>query len=370
MKTRFVLLIAILFGCFWMVACSSDSAANGMPGKMPGKNGAPPGAAMNRTLRVTGYIAVPDSTTGTYTADGELLADAQVDLKTETSGKLVKLYAKDGQKVSKGTLLAKLDDGELQANLKSAVTTLELAEKKAARTKTLFEKDGATAEELESAESSVESAKASKELIEAQLKKVEVRAPFSGTLGVVEVSEGAWMNSGSQIATLTNTNELKVEFELPQRFSRSVKVGDKVLLIDTEQEVRAEAKISFMDATLSNSSRTRKARAVVNNKNGKYLPGTYVRVQLDFGQGNNVGMPIPSEAVTLDEKGAYIFVAKEGKANKVYIKTGLRTPITVDVLDGLSTGDTVIVSGLMNIRDGMGVEIKELANNMSYGVNE
>jgi len=321
-------------------------------------------------LRVSGYIAVPDSTSGTYTADGELIAKAQVDLKAETSGKLVKLYAKDGQKVSKGTLLAKLDDAELQANLKSAKTALELAEKKAARTKTLYEKDGATAEELESAESAVESAKASKELIEAQLQKTEVRAPFAGTLGVVEVSEGAWMTSGAQIATLTNTSELKVEFELPQRFSRNVKVGNKVVLIDTEQGIQADAKICFLDATMSNSSRTRKARALLKNADGKYLPGTYVRVKLDFGQGNLVGIPVPSEAVTLDANGAYVFVVKDGKAKKVDIQTGLRTPITVDVVQGLSAGDTVVASGLMNVRNGMGIEIKEISNNMSYGVNE
>ncbi len=366
MKNRFVLAIFFFLSCFWIAACSSGSKEE----KSVGKKGGAPGQAITRTLRVSGYIAVPDSTSGTYTADGELVAEAQVDLKTETSGKLVQLLAKDGQRVSKGALLAKLDDAELQANLKSAKTALDLAEKKAARTKILYEKDGATAEELESAESAVESAKASKELIEAQLKKVEVRAPFAGTLGVVEVSEGAWMTSGSPIATLTSTNELKVEFELPQRFSRSVKVGDKVVLIDTEQQVRADAKISFLDATMSNSSRTRKARAIVKNQGGKYLPGTYVRVQLDFGQGNVVGMPVPSEAVTLDANGAYIFIVKDGKAKKTYIKTGLRTPITVDVVDGLAAGDTVIASGLMSVREGMNVEIKEIANNMNYGVNE
>ena len=360
----FLSIATIVFGIFLISACSSDSAGSSVQKQAASSGG------KAQSLRVSGYIAIPDSTSGTYTADGELVAKEQVDLKAETSGKLVKLYAKDGQKVSQGTLLAKLDDAELQANLKSAETALDLAEKKAARTKKLYEKDGATAEELESAESAVESAKASKELIEAQLKKTEIRAPFAGTLGVVEVSEGAWMTSGSAVATLTNTSELKVEFELPQRFSRNVKVGDKVVLIDTEQGIRADAKICFLDAILSNSSRTRKARAVLNNKGGKYLPGTYVRVQLDFGQGSIVGMPVPSESVTLDANGAYVFIVQNGKAKKVDIKTGLRTPITVDVVKGLSAGDTVIASGLMSVREGMNIEIKELTNNMNYGVNE
>lgn len=361
MKTIFTTVWAFALGLF-LAACSSSEEGNQA-------NGAKSPAAA-RVLRVTGYIAIPDSTTGTYTADGELVAKDQVSLQSETSGRLVNLQIKDGQKVSKGALLAKIDDSELQANLKSTTATLDLSQKKAARTKTLYEKDGATAEELESAESAVESAKAAKELIEAQLKKTEIRAPFSGTLGVVEVSEGAHMTSGTSIATLTNTSELKVEFELPQRYSQNVKVGDKVVLIDTERSVKADATVRFMDATMSKTSRTRKVRAVVPNKDGKYLPGTYVRVKLNFGMGDEVGMPVPAEAVTLDADGAYVFVVKEGKAKRVNVRTGLRTPVTVDVVKGLSAGDTVLVSGLMSIRDGTLVEIKEIQNNMSYGVNE
>lgn len=343
-------------------ACSSEQPK--------GVKGARRANSAGKQLRVTGYIAHPDSTSGTYSADGELVAKDQVELKAETSGKLVKLYAKDGQKVSTGILLAKLDDSELQANLKSASAALELAQKKAARTKTLYEKDGATAEELESAESALESATATKELILAQLKKTEIRAPFSGTLGIVSVSEGAWMTSGTALVNLTNTSEIKVEFDLPQRFSHRLKIGDRISLEDLEQGVSAEAVVRFMDAAVSKTSRTRKVWASLPNRNGKYLPGTYVRVKMDFGRGDLTGMPVPSEAVTLDADGAYVFIVQEGKAKKVTVKTGLRTPITVNIMDGLSAGDTVIVSGLMSVRDGGNVFIREIANNMSYGVNE
>ncbi len=343
-------------------ACSSEQPK--------GAKGARRGDSAGKLLRVTGYIARPDSTSGTYSADGELVAKDQVELKAETSGKLVKLYAKDGQKVSKGTLLAKLDDSELQANLKSASAALELAQKKAARTKTLYEKDGATAEELESAESAVESATAAKELILAQLKKTEIRAPFSGTLGIVAVSEGAWMTSGTALVNLTNTSEIKVEFNLPQRFSHSLKIGDRIFLEDAEKGASAEAVVRFMDATVSETSRMRKVWASLPNRNGKYLPGTYARVKMEFGRGELTGMPVPSEAVTLDADGAYVFIVQEGKAKKVNVKTGLRTPITVNIMEGLSAGDTVIASGLMSVRDGGNVLIREIANNMSYGVNE
>ena len=359
MKKFSILSVSLL--AFLLFACSSSESADDSKGSS---------ARAMRTLRVSGYIARPDSTTGTYFASGELVAKNRVELKAEISGRLVKLYASDGQRVSRGFLIAKIDDSELRANLKSANATLELAKKKEARTRALFEKDGATAEELESAENSVKLSEASKELLEAQMAKTEVRAPFSGNLGVIRVSEGAYMASGTEISTLVDSRELWTEFELPQRYSRNLAKGDRVKLVDSEQGTGVEAKVRFMDAELSNTSRTRKVRAALKNPDGKFLAGSFVRVNLVFGKGSEIGMPIPSEALTLDAKGSYVFIAKGGKAEQVYVETGLRTPITVNILRGLSIGDTVIVSGLMSMRNGMNVEVKEINNNMSYEAHE
>ena len=125
-------ILAVSFLATLLFACSSSESA-----ETPKSKGTP--AREARTLRVSGYIARPDSTTGTYSASGELVAKNRVELKTETSGRLVKLYASDGARVSKGALLAKLDDSELRANLKSANATLELAKKKESRTRALFD---------------------------------------------------------------------------------------------------------------------------------------------------------------------------------------------------------------------------------------
>lgn len=353
----------LLFSGFLILSACSGQASSENKSRQ-----APP--AGSNALRISGYIAKADSTSGTYSASGELIARNQVDLKTETTGRLVKLYVKDGQKVSKGALIAKLDDAELQANLKSAEAALDLAKKKSERTKTLHEKDGATTESLESAESSVQTATAARDLILAQLQKTELRAPFDGKLGIVAVSEGAWMSSGSDVATLTDSRELNVEFDLPQRYAASLKIGDKVTLSDSEQKTQVTATVKFLDAEISKTSRTRKVRAILPNKDGKFLAGTFVGVNLNFGSGSEVGMPVPSEALTLDANGSYVFVVKGGKAKQVYVKTGLRTPITVDITSGLTAGDTVIVSGLMRMRDGLDVIVKEINNTMNYGVTE
>ncbi len=364
MKKFFALALSVLSFSFVAFSCSSSDSAEGKAKSQ----GSP--SQVQRALRVSGYIARPDSTTGTYSASGELVAKNRVELKTETSGRLVKLHVSDGQRVSKGTLVAKLDDSELRASLKSAEASLELARKKEARTRALFEKDGATAEELESAENAVKLSEASKELFEAQIAKTEIRAPFSGRLGVIRVSEGAYMSLGAEIATLVDSRELWTEFELPQRYSRALSDGDRVTLVDDELGTSVEAKVRFLDSEISNTSRTRKIRAIVKNPDGKFIAGAFVRVNLVFGKGSETGTPVPSEAVTLDANGAYVFVAKAGKAEQVYVETGLRTPITVNVTRGLSAGDTVIVSGLMRLRSGMAVEVKEINNNMSYEAHE
>jgi len=349
--------LSLIFG-----GCSKNDASSG--------NKATSGKNRSVTLRVEGYIAKKQAMSGSFTSDGALLAMDQVDLKAETSGRLVTLYVKDGQNVAKGALLAKLDDSELRASLKQAEANLDYAQKQQARTKTLYEKDGATAETLESAEASLRDAEASKELIAAQIAKTEIRAPFSGKLGVIAVSVGAWMTSGTLLATLSDVHELKVEFDLPQRYAANLKIGNTVTINDGERSISAPATVRFLDATLSESSRTRKVRAVLKNSDGKFFAGSFVSVSLHFETPSAIPTPIPTEAVTLDNVGAYVFVAKGGNAVQTRVETGLRTPISVGVVKGLADGDTVIVSGLMNMHNGSSVIVKEIRNEMHYEVTE
>ena len=352
-----VVISLVLSGC---TGGASDT------GKAPGRGG----RDKNRTLSVDGYLAVRSVDTESYSADGALLPMDQVEVKAETSGKLVGLYVKDGQSVSKGMLLAKLDDSELRADLKEAQAKLDYAEKQDARGKTLYEKSSITLESYEGLQASAAEAEASVELIQAQLKKTEIRAPFAGKLGVVEVSRGAWMTSGALLATLSDVRSLKVEFTVPQRYASSLRLGGTVSIRDGERSLSANAKVRFLDATLSETSRTRKVRAVMQNPDGKFLGGSFVQINVPLTNANVRPMQIPAEALTLDYKGAYVFVAKSGKAVRTYVETGLRTPISVAVESGLSEGDTVIVTGLMNMRDGSNVKIKDIRNAMHYEVNE
>lgn len=360
-------------GLVFLVACSGDGAANkapgghGGPGGPGGKGG--PGGRNARTLNVEGYIAELSVMNKEFQTMATLSPLNSVSLSTAASGRLVLLNAKDGAMVQKGDLIAKIDDSDLKAQLAQAEVNLTLARQKYDRTRKLHEQASATAADLESAEASLKSSEASIELIKAQISKTEVRAPFGGKLGFVNVSLGAWLNAGASIVDLNQVNMLKAKFSLPQRYASVVKEGDNIVLKDEERNVEKAGKVSALDATISESSRTRQIMVTVDNANGELIAGSYTSVKVALESGRTPSFTVPAEALILDREGAYVFVCDSGKAKIKHVETGLRTPISVEVLSGLDQGDTVIVSGIVSLRPGVGVKIRELRHVMKYEVD-
>ena len=358
-----------------VVACSGGDSAPGAgtPGKGPGGpqgKGGPggPGGRPARVIAVEGYIAEAHVALKAFTAMATLEPMNHVSLTAAMSGRLTNLYAKDGAQVQKGALLAKIDDSELQAQLKQAESNQQLAQQKFDRVKTLFEKDGATKADMESAEASLKSAEASVELIKAQIAKTEVRAPFAGKLGFVDVSVGAWLTTGTPIVSISEVKKLKAKFALPQRYASTLKVGDAVELRDEERGVTVNGKVKALEAALSESSRTRQILVEVDNAKGDLLAGSYTKVSAAMQSGFAKSIPVPAEALTLDKDGAYVYIVNDGKAKIKHVETGLRTPIAVDVVNGLDEGDTVITSGLISLREGAAVRIREIRHNTDYEV--
>ena len=358
-----------------VVACGGGDSAPGAgaPGKGPGGpqgKGGPggPGGRPARVIAVEGYIAEAHVALKAFTAMATLEPMNHVSLTAAMSGRLTNLYAKDGAQVQKGALLAKIDDSELQAQLKQAESNQQLAQQKFDRVKTLFEKDGATKADMESAEASLKSAEASVELIKAQIAKTEVRAPFAGKLGFVDVSVGAWLTTGTPIVSISEVKKLKAKFALPQRYASTLKVGDAVELRDEERGVTVNGKVKALEAALSESSRTRQILVEVDNAKGDLLAGSYTKVSAAMQSGFAKSIPVPAEALTLDKDGAYVYIVNDGKAKIKHVETGLRTPIAVDVVNGLDEGDTVITSGLISLREGAAVRIREIRHNTDYEV--
>lgn len=365
------ILIPIFVSIFLAACGGGDSSASGAKGAgAPGKGGSGgkggPGGRPARVIAVEGYIAESHEQGKNFTAMATLEPLNSVSLTSATSGRLTNLYAKDGAQVQKGALLAKIDDSELKAQLKQAESNKQLAQQKYDRAKGLYEKDGATKADMEAAEASLKSAEASVELIRAQIAKTEVRAPFAGKLGFVNVSVGAWLTTGTPIVSISEVKRLKAKFALPQRYASALKVGDAVELKDEERDVSKSGKVKALEAALSESSRTRQILVEIDNANGELLAGSFAKVSVSMQSSRVKTIPVPAEALTLDKDGAYVFVATGGKAKIKHVETGLRTPISVDIVSGIDEGDTVISSGLISMREGAAVRIREIRHNTDY----
>lgn len=287
-------------------------------------------------------------------SSGSLSPNEEVELRAELSGLLVGLNINEGSYVKKGQLIAKIKDDDLKAQLNRVKIEEELADQIEARQKKLLEIEAISKEEYEISVNNVRKLNADKELLQVQLAKTEVRAPFSGRIGLKYISEGAYVTPATAIATLVQTNPLKIDFSIPEKYLSKVKVGQDVQFrIDGSEDI-FNSKIVAIAPKIDQTLRTLQIRAVTSNAAGKLLPGMFVNVDLVLGREESV--TIPSETIIPVLEGKKVYVKKDGKVKEVMIETGLRDSKVVQVIDGLNPGDSLITSALMTLKEGMPVQ--------------
>ncbi|WP_304237463.1 efflux RND transporter periplasmic adaptor subunit [Jiulongibacter sediminis] len=287
-------------------------------------------------------------------SSGTLSPNEEVELRAELSGLLVGLNINEGSYVNKGQLIAKIKDDDLKAQLKRVKIEEELADQIEARQKKLLEIEAISKEEYEISVNNVRKLNADKELLQVQLAKTEVRAPFSGRIGLKYISEGAYVTPTTAIATLVQTNPLKIDFSIPEKYLSKVRVGQDVQFrIDGSEDV-FDSKIVAISPKIDQTLRTLQIRGVTSNAVGKLLPGMFVNVDLVLGREESVS--IPSETIIPVLEGKKVYVKKDGKVKEVMIETGLRDSKVVQVTEGLNPGDSLITSALMTLKEGMPVK--------------
>ena len=333
---------------------ASTPAANGKGNAKDGKGGNMP------TIPVNIYVVNTQNIDNVITASGTIIANEEVELKTEASGRLIKLNLQEGKYIQKGQLIAKLKDDDLKAQLKKLEYQEALAKTLEARQKKLLDINAISKEEYEITANNINTINADKELIKAQLEKTEVRAPFSGKLGLKSISEGAYITPATVIATLTQTNPVKLDYTIPEKYASQIRVGNSIKFAIDGKPGEYIAKIVAIDPRVDESLRTLKIRAITQNANGVFIPGMYVKVNTDLSISSSI--MIPSESIVPILKGKKVYVMKNGIANEIMINTGLRTDKAVQVLSGLQTGDSLIVSSLMAMKKEMKVKVKQVVN--------
>lgn len=286
-------------------------------------------------------------------ATGTVVPNEEVSIKSEVSGRIIQLNISEGRYVKKGALIAKLDDSDLKAQLKRLQYQEELAAQTEARQKKLLQINAISKEEYDMAVNNVNILSADKELLKVQLEKTSVIAPFSGTMGFKNISEGAYITPGEIIANLVQTNPAKLDFSLPEKYSSKMVIGQKVSFSIDGDDTFLEARVIALDPKIDENLRTLRVRAQASNNSGKLMPGMFIRVEVPLGKEKS--LMVPSEAITPVLKGKKVFVVQDGKAQEVLVKTGLRTDTDVQIVEGLNLGDSVIVSAMMSIKQGMTV---------------
>jgi membrane fusion protein (multidrug efflux system) len=290
---------------------------------------------------------------------GSILANESVELKAEVSGKIQRIYFTEGQFVKKGDLLLKIDDDELLAQLDKQKANKKLNEDNEFRQRKLLEKEAISQEEYDNALNRLKTTEADIRLLGAQLAKTSIRAPFNGYIGFRYVSEGAFISSSVIIATLFSLDPAKIEFSIPAKHAARVSVKSKIFFTIESDTTRYSGLVYAVEPQIEASTRTLKIRALTPNPNRKMLPGQYVSIQLVLEHLENSIM-VPTEAVVPEQDGNKVFLVKNGVAAESRVSAGERTDRTLEILSGLKVGDTVLTSGILQLKAGMKVNVTRI----------
>lgn len=306
---------------------------------------------------VSGIIAKNESFDNTLDIAGSIEANEQVEIRSEVSGIVQKILFTEGKQVNKGEVLFTVNDIELRAQLSKAQTAQKLASENARRAQLLLDKEAISREEFDIATADFQSAKAETQLIQAQIAKAQVRAPFTGTIGLRAISPGTYVTPTTIVAKLVNSNQVKITFSVPEKYANQVLQNTEISFEVSGVSGKHTAKIYAIEPEVSTDTRTLTVRALANNDKGKLLPGTFAKVTLPLAEIKDA-IIIPTQAVIPVQNGKKVFIADHGKAKEVMIQTSTRTQSDILVLEGLKPGDTVITTGVMQLKNEAPISVK------------
>lgn len=317
-----------------------------------------PGGPPNK-LSVNGYVVKTQVIDNNIEAAGTLLASEEVELHPETSGRIVTLNISEGKKVAKGTLLLKLYDADLQAQLTKLNLQKAIAEANEKRQSQLLGISAIGQQEYDLAKNQVNNIESDIALTKAQIEKTEIRAPFSGSLGLKNVSVGAYVSPANVISTLQQFNPLKMDFAVPEKYAASLLPGTQLELTIDGHSKTYKAKVYAIEPKVDEATRSIKVRALLDNNNAQLLPGTFAKVKLPLNSIPNALM-VPTQAIIPEARGKKLLVMNGGKAEFRQVKTGERNETYIQVTEGVQAGDTVIVTGIMYVKPTSNVVITKI----------
>jgi membrane fusion protein (multidrug efflux system) len=320
------------------------------------------GGGGQQPLFASGFVIKSVQMNEMKNSSGTILPDEEVDLSFETSGKIVAIHFKEGTRVKKGDLLAKMNDRPLQAQLLKLQAQNKLAEEKEFRQRSLLEKDAISRESYDQVATELQAIEADLLLVQARISETELRAPFDGMVGLRLLSEGSYATPATKIVRLVKISPLKIEFSIPERYASEVRPGFPIeFRIDGNNNV-FKALVYAVEPKIDINTRTIGVRAMYPNSREELKPGRFASISMRLSQIDNT-IAIPTEAIIPEMEGEKVFLYKSGKATSVKVITGLRTESLIQIQDGLKFGDTLLTSGILQLREGLPVVLDTLVVN-------
>jgi len=309
-------------------------------------------------LRVAVHRVAPVELAERLATIGTVRANEEVEIVSEISGKIAAISFDEGSRVDEGQLLLKIDDSELRAERQRALYRVELAERAEARQQQLLDDGVISSETYDVALGELNVLRSELQLIEAQLLKTEIRAPFGGVIGLRWVSPGSYLSSQTRIAELHDLDPVKLDFSVPERYAALMKIGDEINFTVEGIDRVFSGTVFAIEPSIDAASRSLRMRARCPNGDGALLPGTFANVNLAVRSAADA-LTVPAIAVVPELGGKKVFVYRDGVAEPVPVTTGIRNEREVQITGGLAEGDLVITSGLLQLQPGLEVELED-----------
>lgn len=358
MKKRYIFYLVLALGLaylvYYRITENKKIEGSGPGGAGPGKGGKGKGGA---PLNVDGIIAATSDFSSNIGITGSIEANEAITLRSEVAGLVTGIYFKEGSNVSKGAALVKINDRDIQAQLREVITRQNLSASNENRAKQLLAKGAISQEEYDTSLAELQTLKSQVQLIRAQLAKTTIIAPFSGKVGLRNISMGEYITPSTTIANLLSTNPVKINFSIPEKYVSQLKSNSDISFNIDGSNKTFSGKVFAIEPGINQTTRTLQIKALAQNASGELLPGSFAKVKLSLSTIKDAIL-IPTEAVIPVLKGKVVYISKNGKAQQVPVETGTRTADKILVLSGLNVGDTVLTTGAMALKPDADVKVK------------
>jgi membrane fusion protein, multidrug efflux system len=299
--------------------------------------------------RVDVFVVQTSTVSETIEVPGTLVADEATEIHPEVSGRVTGLYVREGAYVGKGALLAKLYDGDLQAQRRKLEVQLKIAQTTEERYDQLVQIGGISKQDYDLTALQVSNLRADLDIIRTSIQKTEVRAPFSGKLGLKEISTGAYVTPASVITSIQKTAGLRIDFNVPEKYTSDIKKGQPVNFTIEGSDRPYTATVMATESGISEETRSLTVRALIKGNAAGLIPGGFAKVKLAF-EPNANALRVPTQAVVPQARGKKVYLYRGGVAQFVDVETGVRDSSLIQVTEGLKKGDTVITTGLLGLK--------------------